>query len=410
VVENQKELNNPDFGVGHIGVFPEHLKELYVEAIKDLNSNEAEKTKNILHRFQDLFSKSKDDFGRTSVTKHRINTENANPTKQPPRRLPHHAADFVDQEVENMMEKGIVEPSSSPWAAGVVLVEKKDGTKRFCVDYRSLNSKTIKDACPLPRIDDSLDRLQGATLFCTLDLHSGYWQVEMEESDKPKTVFVTRNGLYQFTVMPFGLCNSPTTFERLMETMLAGLNYKICLVYIDNIIVFGRIFEDTLLNLEQVFKKLEEAGLKLKSKKCTLFKNEILFLGYKVSGEGIHTDPQKISSIENWPIPLNITEVRSFVGLCGYYRRFIGGFSSIAKPSFKLTEKGREFKWTTECQTAFEKLKFYLANAPIPSHPDFTAPFILDTDASQMGLRAVLSQELEGCKRVIAYASRTLSK
>lgn len=148
-------------------------------------------------------------------------------------------------------------------------MEKKDGTKRFCVDYRSLNSKTVKDAYPLPRIDDSLDRLQGATWFCTLDLHSGYWQVEMEESDKPKTAFVTRNGLYQFTVMPFGLCNSRTTFERLMETVLAGLNYKICLVYIDDIIVFERTFEETLNNLEQVFGKLENAGLKLKAKKCS---------------------------------------------------------------------------------------------------------------------------------------------
>ena len=143
-----------------------------------------------------------------------------------------------------------------------------------------------------------------------------------------------------------------------METVLAGLNYKICLVYIDAIIVFGSTFEDTLHNLEQVFKKLEEAGLKLKAKKCNLFKKEVLFLGYRVSGDGIQTDPQKITAIENWPTPLNVTEVRSFVGLCGYYRRFIGGFSSIAKPLFKLTEKGKEFKWTVECQTAFERRAF----------------------------------------------------
>jgi hypothetical protein len=168
--------------------------------------------------------------------------------------------------------------------------------------------------------------------------------------------------------MPFGLYNSPATFERLMETVLAGLNYKICSVYIDDIIIFGRTFEDTLHNLEQVFKKLEEAGLKLKAKKCSLFKKEALFLGYKVLGEGIYTDPQKISVIENWPISLNVTEVRSFVALCGYHRRFIGGFSSIANPLFKLIEKGREFKWTTECQTTFEKLKFYLVNAPIFFH------------------------------------------
>jgi hypothetical protein len=181
------------------------------------------------------------------------------------------------------MAKGIVEPSSSPWVAGAVLVEKKDGTKRFCVDYRSLNRKTIKDVYLLPRINDSLDCLQGATLFCTLDLHSGYWQVEMGENDKPKTAFVTRNGLYQSTVMLFELCNIPTTFERMMGTVLAGLNYKICLLYtcINDIIVFGRTFEDTLHNSEHVFKKLEEAGLKLKANMCSLFMKKYCSLGVK---------------------------------------------------------------------------------------------------------------------------------
>lgn len=232
----------------------------------------------------------------------------------------------------------------------------------------------------------------------------------MEESDKPKTAFVTRNGLYQFTVMPFGLCNSPATFVRLMETVLAGLNYKICLVYIDDIIVFGRTFEETLDNLEQVFGKLENAGLKLKAKKCSLFKKEVLFLGYKVSGKGIHTDPQKVSIISKWPVPMNASEVRSFVGICSYNRRFIKGFSSIAKSLFKLTEKGREFKWSNECQAAFEQLKRCLTTAPILCHPDFSLPFVVDTDSSQSGLGAVLSQEIDGKLRVIAYASRTLSK
>lgn len=309
-----------------------------------------------------------------------------------------------------MIAKGIIEPSSSPWAAGVVLVEKKDGTKRFCVDYRSLNSKTVKDAYPLPRIDDSLDRLGRGSWFCTLDLHSGYWQVEMNEADKPKTAFVTRNGLFQFTVMPFGLCNSPTTFERLMEVVLAGLNFNICLVYIDDIIIFGKTFDETLQNLEQVFKKLQSAGLKLKASKCTLFKKEVLFLGYKVSGDGVQTDPEKVAVVEKWPVPIDASEVRSFVGLCSYYRRFIAGFSSMAKPLFRLTEKGREFKWTTDCQNAFDNLKKCLTTAPLLAHPNFSLPFILDTDASQVGLGAVLSQEIEGKIRVITYASRTLSK
>ena len=409
-VTNVMDYSNQSVEKNFEDTIPGHLKELYAETTKDLSAEQALKTKKVLLKYQHIFSKSEDDFGKTSLIKHKINTENAKPTKQPPRRLPHHAAEFIDQKVDNMIQKGIVEPSTSPWASGVVLVEKKDGTKRFCVDYRSLNSKTVKDAYPLPRIDDSLDRLRGATWFCTLDLHSGYWQVEMEESDKPKTAFATRNGLYQFTVMPFGLCNSPATFERLMETVLAGLNYNICLVYIDDIIVFGSTFEETLDNLAQVFGKLENAGLKLKAKKCSLFKKEVLFLGYIVSGKGVHTDPQKISAISNWPTPLNPSEVRSFVGLCSYYRRFIYGFSSLAKPLFKLTEKNREFKWTTDCQEAFEKLKNHLTTAPILCHPDFRYPFVLDTDASQFGLGAVLSQEIDGKTRVISYASRTLSK
>lgn len=377
-----------------------------MEATTDLTEEHKAKVKVILVRYQNLFSKSKDDFGRTSLIKHKINTEGAKPTKQPPRRLPHYAAEFVDKEVENMIERGIVEPSSSPWAAGVVLVEKKDGTKRFCVDYRSLNSKTVKDAYPLPRIDDSLDCLRGAHWFCTLDLHSGFWQVEMDEADKEKTAFVTRNGLFQFSVMPFGLCNSPATFERLMETVLAGLHFKICLVYIDDIIVFGKTFEETLQNLEYVFQRLQQAGLKLKPSKCTLFKKEVLFLGYRVSGLGVQTDPQKIAVIKNWPVPIDPTEVRSFLGFCSYYRRFIAGFSSIAKPLFRLTEKGRVFKWTTECNEAFEKLKCHLVSTPILAHPDFSLPFVLDTDASQVGIGAVLSQEIDGHMRVISYASK----
>lgn len=217
----------------------------------------------------------------------------------------------------------------------------------------------------------------------------------MNEADKPKTAFVTRSGLFQFTVMPFGLCNSPATFERLMEVVLAGLNFNVCLVYIDDIIIFGKTFDETLQNLEQVLTKLQLAGLKLKAAKCTLFKKEVLFLGYKVSGDGVQTDPAKVAVVEQWPIPIEVSEVRSFVGLCSYYRRFIAGFSSLAKPLFRLTEKGREFKWTSDCQSAFDNLKKCLTTAPILAHPNFSVPFILDTDASQVGLGAVLSQDID---------------
>ncbi|PJE78407.1 hypothetical protein CI610_02660 [invertebrate metagenome] len=219
-----KVLDNDESEIGQkYQELPDHLVQLYEEAKEELTPEQAKQVRQLLLRTQDLFAKSDDDLGRTDMVKHKIDTQNAKPIKQPPRRFPHHAAEEVDQQVQSMLDRGIIEPSSSPWASGVVLVQKKDGSLRFCVDYRALNKVTVKDAYPLPRIGESLDRLSGAKWFSTLDLFSGYWQVEMDETDKQKTAFVTRSGFYHFNVMPFGLCNSPATFERLMETVLAQI-------------------------------------------------------------------------------------------------------------------------------------------------------------------------------------------
>ena len=256
-----------------------------------------------------------------------------------------------------MLERDVIQPSSSRWASGIVMVSKKDGTKRFCRDYRKMNDVTVKDSYPIPRIDDTLEKLSGAQWFSCLDLNAGYWQVEMDQNDREKTAFTSRRGLYEFKVMPFGLCNAPATFERLMETVLAGLNWKICLIYLDDIIVHGRTFESMLLNLDMVLGKLQEAGLKLKPRKCQLFKKEVEYLGHIVSSAGIRTDPKKIEAVQTWPVPKNVTELRAFVGLCSYYRRFIQGFADIAKPLHSLTNKGTQFVWTLDCQEAFETLK-----------------------------------------------------
>ena len=209
------------------------------------------------------------------------------------------------------------------------MVTKKDGSKRFCVDYRKLNDITIKDAYPLPRIDASLDQLSGAEWFTCLDLNSGYWRVEVEESDRPKTAFVSRRGLFEFRVMPFGLCNTPATFERLVETVLAGLNWQTCLIYLDDVIVIGRNFEDMIKNLDNVLQRLHEAGLKLKPRKCQLFAKQVEFLGHVISREGIQTDPKKTEVVRNWPKPKTIHETRSFIGFCSYYRRFIPNFAEV---------------------------------------------------------------------------------
>ena len=281
---------------------------------------------------------------------------------------------------------------------------------RFCVDYRQLNAVTIKDAYPLPRIDESLDYLADSLWFSTLDLSSGYWQVELDQKDKQKTAFSTKKGLYEFQVMPFGLSNAPATFERLMETVLAGLQWQICLIYLDDIIVIGKSFENMLENLSKIFEKLEGAGLKLKAKKCSLFAKEVEYLGHVISSKGVSTDSMKVKAIKDWHMPTTATEVRSFLGLCGYYRRFIEKYAEKAKPLNRLTEKQNSFVWNEDCQVAFEKLKQSLMNAPILVYPDFSKPFILDTDASNDAIGAVLSQKNESGEHVIAYASRTLSK
>ena len=252
-----------------------------------------------------------------------------------------------------MLKSGIISPSSGPWASPIVLVKKKDGSTRFCVDYRKLNDVTLKDAYPLPRIDDSLDALEGSTWFSSLDLASGYWQVEMSPSDKEKTAFTTGSGLYEFNVLPFGLCNAPSTFERLMELVLTGLHWKTCLVYLDDILIYAKTFEEHVERLGEVFSRLFAAGLKLKPKKCTLLQKEVVYLGHVVSGSGVATDPEKTKKIRDWPTPSNLKHVRSFIGLCSYYRRFIKDFACLAAPLHKLTQKDVGFKLTPECEHAF---------------------------------------------------------
>jgi transposase InsO family protein len=391
---------------------PEHLKALYKDTCEREQLTETARTdlRLLLVKYADLFAKSDTDFGKTHLVEHDINTGDARPIRQPPRRVPIALQPEMDKEIQRMLDTGVIKPGHSPWSSPVVLVRKKDGKIRFCVDYRRLNSVTVFDSYPLPRVDETIDSLSGARFFTTLDLLSGYWQVPLTEAAKQKSAFTTRSGLWLFQVLPFGLCNAPSCFERLMETVLAGLQWTTCLVYIDDIIIFGKTEKELIDRMDEVFYRLKQAGLKVKPKKCRLFARKVEFLGHVISEAGIAMMPEKVAAIKDWPTPETVSELRSFLGTASYYRRFVRDFATIAAPLHKLTEKYKTWQWTNEQETAFKALKDAISTAPVLKFPVKGAPYILDTDASNYGIGAVLSQMVDGKEMVLGYASRTLSK
>ena len=385
------------------------MEELWARGGEHLGKPEQVKMRELLEEYQDVFATKGNSLGQTHLVEHQIDTGDARPIKQRPRREPLGLQDVVQTELRDMLEKDVIEPSASAWASPVVLVKKKDGSIRFCIDYRKLNEVSKKDAYPLPRIEDNLDALAGAKWFCTLDLASGYWQVAMSEADRDKTAFCTRYGLYQWKVMPFGLCNAPGTFERLMEQVLAGLQWETILLYLDDVIVFGRTVEEEFSRLEEVFARMRKAGLKLKPKKCHLFKKEVSFLGHRVSQEGVATEEEKVEAVKTWPDLRSVKDVRAFLGLTGYYRRFIQDYAKVASPLINLTKKESKFEWGARERESFEALKSRLTTSPVLGYPNREGRFVLDTDASQCAIGAVLSQEQDGKEVVLAYGSRHLT-
>ena len=390
---------------------PAHLRELFKESAEQLQEEERPALAKFLREYEDVFAKDSGDLGRTKVVQHYIDTGDSRPIKQPPRRIPLHRKKVVQEEVEKMLERGVIEPCDSPWASPIVLAAKKDGSTRFCVDFRRVNDVTRKDAYPLPRIEDNLDTLQGAQYYSTLDLVSGFWQVEMAPEDRDKTAFtVGGGGLYRFLTMPFGLCNAPATFQRLMEHTLKGLQWETAVLYIDDIVVFSDTVESHYQRLGAVLDRLKKAGLKLKPSKCQLLRKKVAFLGHIVSAAGIEVDNSKIVKIQQWPVPPDLTALRSFVGLCAYYRRFVPNFSTVCKSLFDLTKKGTPFHWGPPQHKAFETMKTLLTSAPILGYPRREGLMILDCDASNLGIGAVLSQVQDDEEKVLAYASKTLGK
>ena len=386
-----------------------------------LNPEQKKEVCQFLTKWRDVFSLSAKDLGHTDVVTHKINLTDNTPFKERTRRIPPGMYEEVKQHLQEMLDAGVIRESSSPWSSNIVCARKKDGSLRLCIDYRKLNSKTVKDAYALPRIEDTLDSLAGSKIFSTLDLRSGYWQVEIAEEDKPKSAFsVDRLGFFESNRLAFGLTNSPATFQRLMEHCLQDISSKECCIYLDDIIVFSSTVEEHVHRLERVFKRLQNCGLKLKPSKCSFFQNSVKYLGHVISEKGVHTDPDKIESLLTWPRPKDIKSLRQFLGFTGYYRRFIEGYAKIAKPlTAFLCGSGRDNKgkfkntlleWNPVAQEAFEKLKQVLSSPPVLAYADYNLPFSLHTDASVDGLGAVLYQTQNGIERVIAYASRGLKK
>jgi len=322
---------------------PEYLRCMF-PAEGDLTPDDRRALETLVMEYVDIFVGPDDSPGFTDLLSHKIDTGDAKPIKQNYFRRSLKEREYIDAELDKMIRNGVIKPSKSPWGAPVVLVRKKSGELRFCIDFRRLNEVTKKDAYPLPRIDECLDALEGSQFFSTLDLASGYWQVAMDPEDAEKTAFVTHRGLFQWTVMPFGLCNAPATFCRLMEMVLADIVWSQCLVYLDDILAFGKDFATAELNLRAVFERLKRANLKLKPSKCKLFARKVEYLGHEVDHRGIRPSRGKVQALHNWAPPKNLSEVRTYLGFTGYYRRFVPNYSDLAKPLTELTKKGVPFQ------------------------------------------------------------------
>ncbi|KAL7878188.1 hypothetical protein SRHO_G00048310 [Serrasalmus rhombeus] len=378
-----------------------------------------------------VFSVEDWDVGLAKDVEHHIRLTDPRPFRERSRRIAPADIDDVRRHLQELLAAGIIKESRSPYASPIVIARKKTGKIRMCIDYRTLNSRTIPDQYTVPRIDDALDCLAGSKWFSVLDLRSGYYQIEMAESDKEKTAFICPLGFFQFERMPQGIRGAPATFQRLMERAVGDMNLLQCLVYLDDLVVFSRTLEEHEERLLRVLDRLEEYGLKLSIDKCQFCQAQVKYVGHIVSEAGIATDPEKIRAVSQWKQPTDLKSLQSLLGFCGYYRRFIANFSAIVRPLTDLTrgylptQKGRAgsknksdyFRksepfgdwWTPSCTEAFQKILHCLTSAPVLAFADSTKPYILHVDASLEGLGAVLNQEYPEGLRPVAFASRKLS-
>lgn len=382
--------------------------------VSHLNTEEQKGLFKVCREFDDIFLREGQDLTFTNQVKHRIRTTDELPIYTKSYRYPFIHKPEVRNQISDMLNQGIIRPSYSPWSSPVWIVPKKPDASgkqkwRLVIDYRKLNEKTIGDRYPLPNINDILDKLGKSMYFSTLDLASGFHQIEMDPRDVSKTAFTVEGGHYEYVRMPFGLKNAPSTFQRVMDNVLKELQGTICLVYLDDIIIFSTSLQEHVENLRKVFQKLRQANLKVQLDKSEFLKKEIAFLGHLVTTEGIKPDPSKIQAITDFPIPRTPKEIKSFLGLLGYYRKFIRDFAKLTKPLTECLKKGRRIDLNDRYLRTFKSCKDILTNDPILQHPDFKKPFVLTTDASNFAIGGVLSQGPIGSDKPICYASRTLT-
>ncbi len=382
---------------------------------ENLSNEQREVLRNLLIENADIFSTGDGDIGRSTCTEHVIDTGDAKPIYQRPYRAEHQKRAVIEREVNKMLEQGLIEPSSSEWSSPVVLVTKKDGSIRFCINYMKLNAVTKQDVYMIPRIDDILTDLGESQFFTSLDLAGAYHQVPVSDklNSKDKTTFTCFLGIFRFKYMPFGVRNGPSSFQRLMERVLAGILNKGAYVYLDDVLVTGATFEEHIQILGQVFERIRQAGLKIKLRKCVFAAPKVPYLGHVVARDGIRVNPEKVKAIKenylNERPPSNRTEVLRFLGMCGFYSKFIRGYSDLAEPLHRISGKKSTFLWTAQCQNSYEQLRDSLCEAPVLAYPNFSKEFRMYSDASSVALGSVLVQTDEDeCERPIAYYSRVL--
>lgn len=380
-----------------------------------LNKEEEEKLFQVLKRYPEVLYKNEDILTFTSSVTHQINTKDELPVYSKSYRYPFCHKEEVQRQIMKMLDQGIIRPSSSPWSSPIWVVPKKidaSGTKkwRLVIDYRKLNQKTIDDRYPIPNITEILDKLGKCQYFSTLDLASGFHQIEVDQKDIQKTAFNVEGGHYEFVRMPFGLKNAPATFQRVMDNILREHIGVRCLVYMDDIIIFSTSLQEHLINLSMILESLKKYNMRIQLDKCEFLRKEVAFLGHVVTPQGVKPNPDKIKAIKEWPLPKNEKELKGFLGIVGYYRKFIKDFAKIAKPLTQQLRKGEKIEHTREFVSAFNRCKNLLTSSHVLQYPDFSKRFILTTDASNFALGAILSQGPISLDKPIAFASRTLTK